>query len=329
MQSFPDSRVHSDQPPSVQAWDLVDLNGNPAFAPQVDAREFAPLWQAEELATAESQFAELISDLDNLGDGETQPASMGSGWDLPDFSALDIYGDSELGLGARQDYTVLMKELFKERQQIAQERKAAQQALNEAKQTLQQAQAEAQSILSQARLQAAAKVDEANVQNNILQQSFNQKLAQIQEQVSEQLNTARSIAEEARAWRDNLYRQGETVILQLVIRIGQALFSDGFVLDPSTLGRAFARALVEARMLGNLRVYVNPADAAQLSPYWLEQQATVSGQKIELVPSDSIKRGGCYIDGQFGAVDALVESQFQSVREALMAHLPPEGREIE
>jgi flagellar biosynthesis/type III secretory pathway protein FliH len=67
-----------------------------------------------------------------------------------------------------------------------------------------------------------------------------------------------------------------------------------------------------------LRIYVHPEDALALPPHWAHQQATFSGQKIELIPSDIIKRGGCFIEGQYGSVDARIETQLQMTKDTLM-----------
>ncbi len=317
---------------SVQAWDIGDLSAGPEGAPRPRQESFEPMWGGGAQDSARPiEWSSLLEDFSTLDSPETsvvQP-NWTDCWQLDEFPDDGaVVPDAPAASTEMVDQSELFKELFEERQRLEQERAEVERQRAEVAALLKQTQAETQNLLAQARLQAAAKVDDAHVQNEMLQAAFQEKLAQQQEQVTEHLNTARSIAGEARAWRDNLYAQGETTMLQLVIRIGQTLFGDGFALDPTTLGRAFARALAEGHMLGALRIYVNPADAAQLSPYWLEQQAAISGQKIELAPSDSIKRGGCYIDGQFGAVDALVESQFQAVRETLMANMPVDRGEL-
>jgi len=332
----------SGQSQPFQAWDFGDLASGSEGAPRPlfgasasldqmsdqddsDDAEFTPMWGSDSADTAQAVvWTSFLEDLDSGDPLETETSSAWFGdWQLIEFGTeeIEIVHRTEAQVET-VDQTEILKELFEERQRIEAERMGVETLRQQAETVLQQAHEQEQSLLSQARLQAAARVDEANVQNELLQRSFQARMNQMEKEIADTLATARSIAEEARAWRDNLYTQGETTMLQLVMRIGQTLFGDGFALDPTTLGRAFARALTEAHMLGHLRIYVNPADAAQLSPYWLEQQATVSGQKIELAPSESIKRGGCYIDGQFGAVDALVESQFQAIRDTLMANMP-------
>jgi hypothetical protein len=46
-------------------------------------------------------------------------------------------------------------------------------------------------------------------------------------------------------------------------------------------------------------------------------QSGISGQEIALIPTEVIQRGGCFIEGQFGSLDARVGTQLQMVGEAL------------
>jgi flagellar biosynthesis/type III secretory pathway protein FliH len=132
------------------------------------------------------------------------------------------------------------------------------------------------------------------------------------------LRAAGQVVDELVSWRDNLFSQGEMMMLRLVIEIAQSIFGEGLPLDPEVLGQAFSRALSQAKTLGELRVYVHPEDALVLGPQWVKQQTAMSGQQMDLVPSDIIKRGGCFVEGQFGSVDARVETQFNFTKEALL-----------
>lgn len=168
--------------------------------------------------------------------------------------------------------------------------------------------AKANEIIQQAESQAA----------QLTHQAYQDGLNAANAEISDLLKTARAIVEEVEAWRESTLSKGEMMMLRLVIEIAQSLFGEGLPLDPDTLGNAFSRALAQAKTLGDLRIYVHPEDAAALTPHWAQQQATFSGQKIELIPSDIIKRGGCFIEGQYGSVDARIETQLQMAKDTLM-----------
>jgi flagellar assembly protein FliH len=136
-------------------------------------------------------------------------------------------------------------------------------------------------------------------------------------ETTQALRTAGSIIEESRLCRETILAQSEAEVLGLVRHIAQSLFGNGLVMDQKVLEGAFARALAEAKTLGNLRVHVHPEDASLLGPQWTEMQSAVSGQEIALIPTEVIQRGGCFIEGQFGSLDARVDTQLRTVTEAL------------
>lgn len=184
---------------------------------------------------------------------------------------------------------------------------------------LAQSNAQAAEILAKAEEQARQIIQQAeNQAANLTHQAYQDGLEAANAEISDLLKTTRAIVEEVEAWRENTLSKGETMMLRLVIEIAQSLFGEGLPLDPDTLGNTFSRALSQAKTLGNLRIYIHPDDAVALTPHWAQQQATFSGQKIELIPSDIIKRGGCFIEGEFGSVDARVETQLQMIKDTLL-----------
>lgn len=216
---------------------------------------------------------------------------------------------------------------------------AVQESKAQVRQILRNAQAKADEIVARAEtrandliLRAEAQVSEAHQQaeaqaNAISRQAYSDGLAAANAETAELLRSATSIVEEVNAWRESILSQGEMMMLRLVIEIAQTLFGDGLPLDPDTLGQAFGRALAEAKTLGNLRIYVHPDDVTALGPYWTQQQTAMSGQRIELIPSDIIKRGGCFVEGQYGSVDGRVETQLKTVKETMLTTLAETGQD--
>ncbi|PWH18109.1 MAG: hypothetical protein DDG59_07015 [Anaerolineae bacterium] len=194
--------------------------------------------------------------------------------------------------------------------------------VQQAEATLRQAKIEAEQILANAQAEADRMLREAQEQANFIQrQAYADGQAAANAEAQGMLKVARAIVDEVQKWKEDLFEQGEMMMLRLVIEIAQTIFGDGLPLDPDTLGQAFTRALSQAKSLGDLRVYLHPEDAAIISAHWDKLQGVAAGQKVELIPSDLIKRGGCYIEGQYGTVDARVETQFQLATDALLAGL--------
>jgi flagellar assembly protein FliH len=138
--------------------------------------------------------------------------------------------------------------------------------------------------------------------------------------------TARGVLDEVQHWRSKMLADAEGPVLKLFETLAHLIFSEDLNLGDPILQEAFARALAEARPLGDLRIHVNPEDASLLGPHWPEQQASQSGQKLELVPNPDIRRGGCLVEGEHGSVDARVDTQLQVALEALQS-LSKEGSE--
>jgi flagellar assembly protein FliH len=127
----------------------------------------------------------------------------------------------------------------------------------------------------------------------------------------------RSIVEEARNWHQEVLTYSERAVIDLVEDIAKTIFCDGVTLEPDLLGKVFRRALSEAKTLGDLRIHVNPEDEAAMHPHWAKEQASMIGQRIEMIPDRSIKRGGCMIEGKYGSVDARVETQYKAAMGAI------------
>ncbi len=131
------------------------------------------------------------------------------------------------------------------------------------------------------------------------------------------ITTAKEIVKQVSAWREEMLAQSESDVIGLVKAVAEKMFGEGVALDPKSLQETFDRALEDARALGDLRIYVSPEDAANLDPYWREFQISMSGHQVQVIPSEAIRRGGCFINGQLGAVDARVETQLKAIVETL------------
>jgi flagellar biosynthesis/type III secretory pathway protein FliH len=103
----------------------------------------------------------------------------------------------------------------------------------------------------------------------------------------------------------------------MVLSIGKKLFGGGFELPAEEIDHIVSRAINEASRLGNLRVYLNPEDAKLLVNLWQESELTLNGQQIQIVSSQNILRGGCFIDGEFGVLDGRLEEQFDQITKSI------------
>lgn len=174
-------------------------------------------------------------------------------------------------------------------------------------------------ILNDARRQAEEMVRLAETEaNSIREQAYQDGMTSAVGEMHQNIETTRVMIEETARWRDELMEQSEPIVLDIIRTIAQKLFGEGFVLDQPALQETFNRILENARSLGNLRIYVNPEDALLLGPYWRELQESITTHKVEIIPSQSISRGGCYVNGQWGSADGRIETQLRAIMETLV-----------
>lgn len=150
----------------------------------------------------------------------------------------------------------------------------------------------------------------------IKDEAYKQGLANANAETDQLLRATRMIADEMHAWRESMIAQSEETIINLVLDIGRALFGSGFILDNNRIKDVYTRAINDAKNLGNLAIRLHPEDADLLENRWLQEQAHFS-QSIKLVPDSKIKRGGCLIEGEFGQVDASIDSQFEVISDKI------------
>lgn len=188
---------------------------------------------------------------------------------------------------------------------------------NKIKTLMEDANKKSQEIISQAMVEA----------DQIRKEAHDQGIENAKAETRETLEAVNTLISVARDWRTDMMNQSEQMVLDLIRKIGTKIFGNGLILDNMTLQQHFAEVLESARALGDLRIYMNPLDAAELGPDWRDLQTTVIGNKVDIISNDSIKRGGCYIQGEWGTADALVETQLEAILKQFSEVEKPESEE--
>jgi flagellar assembly protein FliH len=279
------------EPPAASAWEDLDEGAAPEAAPAFEILQFLP---------------------------ET-PASRRQPGGRPDESLAAVEGRAQKTL----------VEAESERARLLQAAQAQAEGIEQA------AQAKAAEIERLARAQSAEFEQLADEQAQEVVRVAKEQAAEVTRQARREgyeaaeadagqlLLAAQGVLDEVRAWRTSMFAQSEQAILELAAHVAKVLFGEGVALPREALEAAFARALTEARPLGSLRVRIHPSDATVLGPVW-GQQAAPPGQRLELVPDEGVRRGGCLVEGDYGMVDARVETQLQLVLNTLTPQLQPE-----
>jgi flagellar biosynthesis/type III secretory pathway protein FliH len=184
-------------------------------------------------------------------------------------------------------------------------------------------------LISQAKdlsAQIVAQANEKSIQileaakqeaDGIRQKAFTEGMNAAKGETAESMHQVGRIFQETQLWQEQVMHQSQGLIMGMIVEIGRKLFGDGFELAADQLDHIVSRAINEGSRLGNLRIYLHPEDAKVLVNLWQESEITVNGQQIQIVSSQNISRGGCYVDGQFGIVDGRVEEQIDQIAESL------------
>ena len=191
---------------------------------------------------------------------------------------------------------------------------------------LPQARAEAERIVAEAH--AAAEELMLRAQQEIETQKkdgYEQGRTEAQQDLRQALDAVHAMQSEVGQWQQTLTAQGESILTEMVKDIARTMFGEGVSLDPHALQMNLNRVMENAQALGDLTIFLNPQDATQLDPSWSEYQRVISGNKLRILPSATIRRGGCIVKGHTGIIDATVQTQLDAVLHAV-EEASPVGR---
>jgi flagellar biosynthesis/type III secretory pathway protein FliH len=145
------------------------------------------------------------------------------------------------------------------------------------------------------------------------QKAFMEGMSAAKAETAQSMHQVERIFQETQLWQEQVMRQSQVRLMEMVIEIGRKLFGSGFELPAEQIDHIVSRAINEGSRLGDLRIYLNPDDSKILVNLWQESEITVNGQRIQIVSSQNISRGGCFVDGQFGIVDGRIEEQMDQI----------------
>lgn len=199
-----------------------------------------------------------------------------------------------------------------------------QQAQEEAEGCLARAQKEAEDCLAQAQERAAALAQEA------YDDGFKQGEEAAREEIAERFATLFASLEQA--WealsrgRAEALRLAEEDIITLALQLAQKIVHYEVSGHRQVFATTLQRALTFLVDCDRVVIRVNPTDLVQAQEL---QPHLVGSRGLSTAPilcgDESIGRGGCVVDSEFGSIDARIEAQFAELEQHLRAHLSQEG----
>lgn len=164
-----------------------------------------------------------------------------------------------------------------------------------------------------------AQRDQLQQQRELLRrEGYEQGKAEARKQLDTALQALAQALEECRALRAHLYKQAEHDLLALSLAIASRVIAREVALDPRTVAGVARQALELLADKKGLKVRVNPADAQALAGG--DDPAaglTAAGERVEIVPDDSIGRGGCIVEAPSCSVDAELGTQLDELAKHL------------
>ncbi len=122
--------------------------------------------------------------------------------------------------------------------------------------------------------------------------------------------------------RESLARNSKQDMLRLVMTVAEQVIREQAAIDSGVVIKVIENALSEAVRADHYRIFVNPEDLAAVTEQKPLFLASISGLKNIHVEADaSISAGGCRVDSEFGNVDATLETQLETIRQALQEAL--------
>ncbi len=122
--------------------------------------------------------------------------------------------------------------------------------------------------------------------------------------------------------RESLARNSQQDMLRLVMTVAEQIIREQAAIDSRVVLKVIDNALSEAVRADHYRIFVNPADLAAVTEQKPLFLASISGLKNIHVEADpSISAGGCRVDSEFGNVDATLETQLATIRQAMQEAL--------
>lgn len=123
--------------------------------------------------------------------------------------------------------------------------------------------------------------------------------------------------------RDDLFKQNETDIIKLAMKVAEKILGEQLKIDPASIISIVREAVRTVRRDRNLVVYVAASDLEQVRKNIETLQPLVGvGRDIEVRSSTAVKPGGCIVESELGVIDAQLETQLDRLEKALTRTAP-------
>ena len=190
-------------------------------------------------------------------------------------------------------------------------------ATEQADQIVTGTQQEAEEILAQAQQQAEETREEGRQEG--FQKGVQQGLEQARQQARDLLNTLQTMIAEGRSILEEMFRDQEPEIRNLVCEMVSRIVYQQVEEDNELVVRVTRESLNYAADRQSLRILVHPDDKAKIEEWVPEMMRLFDDiEKISIEVDPRVTRGGVIIESGTGGVDGRIDKQMDILNQTLL-----------
>lgn len=196
-----------------------------------------------------------------------------------------------------------------------------QEASDERDQILNEARAEAQSLIDNAN-EEAEKIKKEAIKQGI-EKGYRDGYDRESAEVRRLVERVQVILDSAIAKRNEIYVETEQQIIGLVILIAKKVIKVISENQKNVVVNNVIQALRKVKSRGEVAIRVNLADIELTSEHKKDFVEMVEGVKsIKILEDNTVDRGGCIIETDFGSIDARITSQLREIEDNILELIP-------
>ncbi len=177
------------------------------------------------------------------------------------------------------------------------------------------ASAEAMRILETAQAEAAqVRASAAKVRNDAIEAGYREGYARGAAQWAEAVKSAQASLKAA-------LEGAKPQVVRMALRVAEKVLRRKLETTPEAMLPMVDEALrsLQGQQQTRIVLRIHPADQPVLEgrrQHWLERHPSIGS--LQIVVDESMSRGGCRIESEFGMVDATVETQIETIERHLL-----------
>lgn len=155
--------------------------------------------------------------------------------------------------------------------------------------------------------------------NEGYKQGFEEAYKKTQVEARESLARLQNLVTQFEAAKTEVFRANEHFLCEIIYRIARTVILKEVSSDSQYLLRLASELISRMGIRDHIKIIIHPKDAESLDTLkegLLNSLGELRNLQIEV--SNKVKIGGCHVETEWSAIDASIETQLQSILEALI-----------